>query len=117
MEYISVPDICSRIALQSPYFALESLERHGDTAVVGHFDAEHDIGRERGPVSVAELYRHLAVLGSCAAALAAAPAPKYYLASKGKLNVLRTAHGSEADGKIEARSEVLSQDKKSLVTH
>lgn len=116
VERVNTSDICTLIALQSPYFGLYDLERCDDGAVAARFDIEHDPGLERGPVSAGELYRHLAILGSCAAALASPSEPKYYLASKGKLNALLSGRRDIGQKSVFVRSEIISHTRKDLTT-
>jgi hypothetical protein len=115
MKTLNLSEVCSRIALQAPYFAFLDLESRSPEAIHGTFDAEHQTGYERGPVAPAELVRHLATLGSCAAVIEGSPAPTYYLGTKGRLKVLRNSCSCATDGKFEAFSEVVSKDKRSLV--
>src|SRR5271170_5822358 len=107
MHSLDISDVCSRIALQAPYFAFLDLERRSTDAVHGTFDAEHQTGYERAPVAPAELVRHLATLGSCAAVIDGSPAPTYYLGTKGSLKVLRGASPGETNGTFHAMSEVV----------
>ena len=116
MQALDINAVCSSIALQSPYFAFLSLERQSDIGVRGIFVAEHRTGNERGPVVAAELVRHLATLGSCAAVVNGVTAPAYYLGTKGRLRLLRNPLDREQGGNFLAISEVLSHDRKSLVT-
>jgi hypothetical protein len=115
VQSLDIKAVCSSIALRYPYFAFLALERRSDVGVCGTFAAEHCTGHERGPVAAAELVRHLATLGSCAAVVNGASAPAYYLGTKGRLKLLRNAVDREQGGVFLAVSEVLSQDRKSLV--
>jgi hypothetical protein len=67
VQSLDIKAVCGSIALQNPYFAFLDLERKSDVGVRGTFAAEHRTGHERGPVAAAELVRHLATLGACAA--------------------------------------------------
>jgi hypothetical protein len=115
MYPLATSDICDRIALYPPYFAFFDLQHQDARSVRGTFRAEHQTGHEASPVSAAELIRHLATLGSCAAVLEEASTATYYLGTKGRLKVVRNASPDDADGDFHALSEVLFQDRKSLV--
>jgi hypothetical protein len=117
MHALVTTDICDRIALYPPYFAFVDLQHQDARSVRGSFRAEHQTGHEVGPVSAAELIRHLATLGSCAAVIEDATTATYYLGTKGRLKVVRNALPDDADGDFHAVSEVLFQDRKSLVAH
>ena len=115
MQSLDIKAVCSSIALQNPYFAFLDLERKSDVGVRGTFAAQHRTGHERGPVPAAELVRHLATLGWCAAIVNGASAPAYYLGTKGRLKLLRNPHDRAQGGLFLAVSKVLAQDRKSLV--
>lgn len=115
MQTLDISAICGRIALQSPYFSFMDLDRQSAAGIRGTFAAEHSTGHERGPVAAAELVRHLATLGSCAAVIDGSAAPAYYLGTKGRLKLLRNPQHREQGGMFQAVSEVLGQDRKSLV--
>lgn len=73
-----------RIAVQRPYFAFDSLFQTSDSEwdIWGDFEPEQPMGSELGPLAAAEAGRHLAILGSCAAALRQDPGQRvYYLAT------------------------------------
>ncbi|MDV6375177.1 hypothetical protein [Deinococcus arenicola] len=71
-----------RICVRPPYFALSRLhQREGD--VLAEVRAELAQGAESGPIQAAELSRHGAILGLCAAALAQPDEQRrYYLAQR-----------------------------------
>ncbi|MET1026311.1 MAG: hypothetical protein ABWY00_04020 [Dongiaceae bacterium] len=115
MQTLDLSSVCDRIALRAPYFSFLDLEQQSDAAVRGTFSAEHRTGYERGPVAAAELVRHLATLGSCAAVLEGTATPAYYLGTKGRLKLMRNTRRDREDGMFHASAEVLQQDRKSLV--
>ena len=115
MHTLDISSVCDRIALRAPYFSFLDLERQSDAAVRGTFSVEHRTGHERGPVAAAELVRHLATLGSCAAVLEGSATPTYYLGTKGRLKLLRNTRRPREDGMFQASAEVLQQDRKSLI--
>lgn len=112
MKSLSIPTICNRIAVQAPYFAFTALEGEGQT-IHGEFMPEQYMGHEVGVAAVAELGRHLAILGSCAAVIQGAENRTYYLASKGKLSLFGNPH-STAGGKYRATAQVIVQNKRTL---
>ncbi|WP_434113693.1 hypothetical protein [Paraburkholderia caffeinilytica] len=115
MRNLDIPTVCERIAVQPPYFAFSALKERGATAVQGIFTPEQQIGYERGPVSSAEIGRHLAILGSCAA-VAGRPAKRtYYLATKACLKFLRNARPLKTDEAYHGVAEVLHQDGRMLI--
>ncbi|MEL7208279.1 MAG: hypothetical protein AAGK32_08635 [Actinomycetota bacterium] len=59
-----------RIAVQPPYFALTDLAEVGRGLVTARVPLQTPSRPERGVVEAAQVARHLAILGSCAAALA-----------------------------------------------
>lgn len=80
------PPLLSRICVRPPYLALASLRHHDEGTVSGFVRPEQPLGRERGPITGAEAGRHLAILGSCAAALANPRQERhYYLAVAAEL--------------------------------
>ena len=117
MQHLNISEICGRIGVQNPYFAFIDLERQSNSAVRGNFIPEHRTGRERGSIAAAEMVRHLATLGTCAAVLEGAPKPTYYLGTKGRLKLLPSAEGRGQDGSFLAQAELIEQDKRSLVAH
>ncbi|MQQ99742.1 hypothetical protein [Glaciimonas soli] len=90
MQSLDLSTIHRRIAVDPPYFAFKQLTKDDDGTVYGDFVPEQAMGYECGLVSAAELGRHLAILGSCAAA-AALPHDErvYYLAMKAHYIALR----------------------------
>ncbi|WP_342238922.1 hypothetical protein [Inquilinus sp. OTU3971] len=113
MQRLDISTVCDRIAVQAPYFAFGELEGDEDGAVRGVFASEQTIGYERGPVASAEVGRHLAILGSCAAARRATERT-YYLATKARYSTLKDAGRRGAGRVFQAAAEVLAQDRRSL---
>lgn len=115
MNKLDIREICERIAVQAPYFAFSELRGVPDQIVEGTFSSEQSLGFENGPVASAEIGRHLAILGSCAA-VAWQPAPQiYYLATKARYSKLSEVAPRESGAQFQASAEVLSQDRRSLV--
>ncbi len=75
-----------RVSVQAPYLALRNLEVLGAGWVAAEAPVEYPLGREVGPMSAAEAGRHLALVGSLAAAsLQADDRQHYYLARRASL--------------------------------
>ncbi|AMO98531.1 hypothetical protein CAter282_0608 [Collimonas arenae] len=114
MNKLDISEICERIAVQAPYFAFTELCGLPDRMVQGTFSSEQPLGFENGPVASAEIGRHLAILGSCAA-VAWQPAPQiYYLATKARYSKLHDVAPREPGAVFQASAEVLQQDRRSL---
>jgi hypothetical protein len=60
--------LLSRIEVSAPYLALREVQVDADHVVSATVDREYAMGLEAGVISVAEAGRHLAILGSLAAA-------------------------------------------------
>ncbi|VVO42333.1 hypothetical protein [Pseudomonas fluorescens] len=86
---VDMAQMANRIAVQPPYFAFRSLYTLPDEwDIYGEFTPEQPQGNELGPLATAEAGRHLAILGSCAAARTQfAAARVYYLASHAQWNL------------------------------
>ena len=73
----------ARIAVRPPYFGLGAMEHRGRGIVSAMVPASPPRVPERGPVAAAQVARHLAILGSCAAALERDDdTPHHYLATQ-----------------------------------
>lgn len=88
-EVLSRPDLFARICVRDPYFALSEVTVVGHGEVVAGVPVEQETEGEASPINAAEVGRHLAILGSCAASLVN---PKegqhYYLARRARLERL-----------------------------
>jgi hypothetical protein len=83
---LNMAEICRRTAVERPYFAFSELSVGADGEVIGDVQREHPLGYEFGPLGAAEIGRHLAILGSCAAAAASISDERlYYLATHAEL--------------------------------
>lgn len=111
---LDIAKICKRIAVHRPYFAFSDLYAIGDSCILGAFAPEQSVGYELGPISSAELGRHLAILGSCAAAVDAPDDMTYYLASKGRLELIPSAHTSGTAQKGTAIATVTSRSRRTM---
>jgi hypothetical protein len=114
MSRLDISAICDRIAVQAPYFAFGELEGLPDGAVRGVFSSEQANGYERGPVASAEIGRHLAILGSCAAVAGGATERIYYLATRARFSTLDGVQPQGAGRTFAATAEKLGQDRRSL---
>lgn len=73
----------SRISVARPYFALDDLEVLGGGAASATISRTEPTWPEAGPIEAAQVARHLAILGSCAAAFARDDDSRnHYLATK-----------------------------------
>ncbi|SDU92396.1 hypothetical protein [Pseudomonas mucidolens] len=83
---VDMAKMASSIAVQRPYFAFRSLYKVlSEWDIWGDFKPEQPLGSESGPLATAEAGRHLAILGSCAAALSQTEGERvYYLAAQAK---------------------------------
>lgn len=114
MNKLDIGEICERIAVQAPYFAFTELRGVPNRIVQGTFASEQPLGFENGPVASAEIGRHLAILGSCAAVAWQAAPQIYYLATKARYSKLHDVAQRESGSCYLATAEVLSQDRRSL---
>jgi hypothetical protein len=102
----TIAAVLARICVRPPYFAFEEL-REDEAGVTGILLPEQPAGAEQGPISAAEVGRHLAILGSCAASRWNAESRHYYLATRARLEQLGAAPGwtgrlvAHAHGRLE----------------
>jgi hypothetical protein len=114
MESLDIAKVCERIAVHRPYFAFSELKAVYGEAIMGKFSAEQSTGFELGPISSAELGRHLAILGSCAAAIDGPDQMTYYLASKGRLKLLPNTDEVQKDPNGVAIATVTGRDRRTM---
>lgn len=62
-------DLFKLIDIKKPYFALEDVVSLSLDTVSARIPVQQPLGRELGPISTAEVGRHLAILGVCSCAL------------------------------------------------
>ncbi|QRR07561.1 hypothetical protein FPJ27_14775 [Burkholderia sp. MS455] len=117
MKALDIEEICRRIGVQRPYFAFRELHDQGNSTVLGVFASEQSTGFERGSVASAEIGRHLAILGSCAAALAQSDQKIYYLATKARLTHLRDTPTRPQGEPFQAIAEVTRCDSRTMSAH
>ena len=113
-----------RIAVQPPYFGLLDIADVGDGAVAATIPLQPPSAPERGVMEGAQIARHLAILGSCAAALARDDDKRHhYLATNA--HYMRLAGGPDLVVDETVRAEAVARwiDKRSarayvkLMTH
>lgn len=84
-------DLYPLICVRDPYFAFQTFDVQSDI-VTSTVAAEHPMLAEAGPIAAAEAGRHLAILGSCAAAMNnPTRARHYYLAREAYLERANSA--------------------------
>ncbi|QCP54480.1 hypothetical protein FAZ95_36900 [Trinickia violacea] len=115
MESLDIAALCERIAVHPPYFSFSKLSRGHDQSVRGTFSPEQFVGHERGAIASAEVGRHLAILGSCAAAAGGPAEMTYYLATKGRLTMLGGRAGTTGTGAFEAVATVRHKGRRSVI--
>ena len=106
--------MANRIAVQPPYFAFKSLYTLPDEwDIYGEFTPEQPQGNELGPLATAEAGRHLAILGSCAAARTQFEAARvYYLASHAQWNLRYRPVRLGQTPWMTARAKIVEQSRK-----
>ncbi|MEV4745797.1 hypothetical protein AB0K21_05420 [Streptosporangium sp. NPDC049248] len=68
---LTASELYSRICVRDPYFALKDVTVIGQGEVAAGVPVQQDPDMEAGCIGIAEAGRHLAILGSCAAAVVA----------------------------------------------
>jgi hypothetical protein len=102
---LSDDEVFSRIEVNPPYFALTDLRQADDGTVEARIGSRQALGSEAGPVSAAETGRHLAILGSIAAAFDnPSPGRHFYLAFDAELRRARTRVEGDHAGELTARA-------------
>jgi hypothetical protein len=87
LESVTIPELLEQIAVTHPYFAFSQIHQSAAGKLVAAVPPrEQPMDCECGVRAAAEVGRHLAILGACAAArLQKKEGPHYYLANKAKL--------------------------------
>jgi hypothetical protein len=105
--------IFEKIAVRPPYFALKNLNLVNENLLKAEIPVEQNLYKETGNIAAAEAGRHLAILGSCVAALKNTNDSKhYYLAVQA--NVKRVSFSNKEE-KLFAYAEVLKIDRRESV--
>jgi hypothetical protein len=103
---ISISDVLSQIAVCQPYFAFDRLQQTEGGPIWAPVKPEQPMGVERGVMAAAEIGRHLAILGSCAAARTnPVPSQHYYLACRADLR-----QAEPTGERVQMDTETLSQN-------
>jgi 3-hydroxymyristoyl/3-hydroxydecanoyl-(acyl carrier protein) dehydratase len=98
-------ELYERIEVCPPYFALSDVRRESADVVTARIRPSQSLGEEVGPISAAETGRHLAILGSCAAAFVNPVVSRhFYLAYDAELRRSRTRIEPEYDGELFLRA-------------
>jgi 3-hydroxymyristoyl/3-hydroxydecanoyl-(acyl carrier protein) dehydratase len=71
-------DVSELICVSRPYYALQDLVRLGPGEVQAKVPVQAPVGRQAAVISIGEVGRHLAILGSCGAATINPVARKHY---------------------------------------
>ncbi|WP_448144432.1 hypothetical protein [Pseudomonas silesiensis] len=116
---IDIAQMATSIAVQPPYFAFTSLYTLPDEwDIYGEFTPEQPRGNEQGPLATAEAGRHLAILGSCAAALTQPEGTRvYYLASRAQWDLRYYPIGLGQTPSMTARAKIVEQTRKTVTAH
>ena len=114
MQTLDIDAICQRIAVRPPYFAFRNLDLDDDSTVHGSFVPEQPLEFERGPVSAAELGRHLAILGACAASAFGDNTKIYHLATEAHYSRIRDPLHSSTGEALRASAKVVRHGKRDL---
>lgn len=112
---IDMAQMMERIAVQRPYFAFKTLYRTASEEwdIWGDFTPEQPLGHEVEPLAIAEAGRHLAILGSCAAALAQPPDERvYYLAIHARWTAGEAPSKATSTSTLTARAQVTERSRK-----
>lgn len=116
-EHIDMVSKMEKIAVQRPYFAFDRLCRmESDTwDIWGDFVPEQPLGHEVGPLAIAEAGRHLAILGSCAAALAQPAEERIcYLAVHAFWALDSRSNARPPMGTLTARAQIVERSRKKV---
>lgn len=116
---IDIAQMATSIAVQPPYFAFTSLYKRPDEwDIYGEFTPEQPRGNETGPLATAEAGRHLAILGSCAAALTQPEGTRvYYLASRALWGLRYYPIGLGQTPSMTARAKIVEQSRKTVTAN
>ena len=114
---VNMSQMAASIAVQRPYFAFDSLYKvSGAWDIWGDFRPEQPLGNELGPVTTAEAGRHLAILGSCAAALSQVEGERvYYLASRAQWDLRCSPTRLGQTPLMTARAKIVERARKRVV--
>jgi 3-hydroxymyristoyl/3-hydroxydecanoyl-(acyl carrier protein) dehydratase len=116
---VTAGDIYQRISVRAPYFALRDLDvADPDGEVTARIPVQLEPNPEATPISVAEAGRHLAILGSCAGALAVpATGQHYYLANAARGRWLPDDPTGRHDGYLLGRARTEFTGRRTATAH
>lgn len=112
---IDTNEILQRIAVQPPYLSFSRLESDLDGTIRAEFHPEQPMQFELGRISAAEAGRHLAILGSCAAAISADEGRLFYLATNARFRRTRNDFPIGGNEPLRATAKVSEQGRRELV--
>ncbi|WNZ57808.1 hypothetical protein QT397_10820 [Microbulbifer sp. MKSA007] len=116
LDSSSVEGVEDLIEVKSPYFALEALHFDADGWLVAKVPVQCQSTYENSLMDVAEIGRHLAILGSCFGALANPVRSKhYYLARKADLKTYDSFVSDMRPDHLLARTKAVFTNKRELV--
>jgi hypothetical protein len=102
---VSDDELFARIEVCPPYFALRDVRRGDDGSMSAIVRPRQSLANEAGPISAAETGRHLAILGSCAAAFVnPSDSRHFYLAYDAELRRARTRVEVDYAGEMVVRA-------------
>ncbi|PTL84177.1 hypothetical protein [Vitiosangium sp. GDMCC 1.1324] len=117
-QELSRPELYERICVRDPYFALSEVTVVGDGEVVAKVPVEQETEGEASPINAAEVGRHLAILGSCAASLVN---PKegqhYYLARRARLERLHEGPLPRATGLLRGAAKAEFKERRTATAY
>lgn len=94
---ISVDEILKKICVSPPYFAFKKIYQFEDV-LIAPIEREQQMGNEASQMTVGEICRHLAILGTCSASLTQTE-KFYYLAKIGMANLVEKTSVNPDPGK------------------
>lgn len=101
--------------MKPPYFGLGAMQELGPGVLSAYVPPAAPESPEAGPMAGAQVARHLAILGSCAAALARDDdAPHHYLATSAHYSRLASAPAAITGGVLEAVAVASWLDKRTV---
>ena len=97
-QELSRTELFERICVRDPYFALREVRVMGPGEVTAQVPVEQEPHGEASPLMAAEVGRHMAILGSCAASLLHKGGQHFYLARRASLERLHEGPLPKATG-------------------
>ena len=117
-QELSRPELYARICVRDPYFALREVRSVGPDEVTAEVPVEQDVGGEASPINAAEVGRHLAILGSCAASrVNPQQGQHYYLARRARLERLHEGPLPRATGLLRGTARAEFKEKRTATAY